>query len=322
MKFAYLGIFLAVSTLFIMPLSVPIFNHLVVVMTPDASVNRAADVMREEIPDAIVVEYGSLEYNLVAHRAYGGVTWISHGSEEYVEVGTQEMNWNNMASIVRTTPSRDTVLACHSGAIYNYIDNTEAIAFPGQIDSVMGALLASIVVTRSPETVQRFCSYAQNVMDGKQSVDSLESYVVGQLGLGEYGYWIAIAMLTFAAILFSYFSDMGFWTTLGYSLVGIGGSAILVTLVWLWRGWIDPVTAAAKIVGFVFGTMIGAMAAMLAGNIFAYAIFAACILATVAMYTASGGTLAAAKIILAITAGLAFLVGLGLDYFDSNTWVG
>jgi hypothetical protein len=204
MKFAYLGIFLAVSTLFIVPLSVPIFSHVVVVMTPDSSVEKAVDVMREEIPDAIVVEYGSVEYNLVAHRAYGGVTWISHGSEENVKLGTRETTWNNMASLVRMTPSRDTVLACYSSAIYEYIDNKEVIAFPGLIDSVMGALLASIIVTRSHDTIQRFCGQAEAVIDGKQSVDPLYYYVVGQLGLGEAGYWMSIATLTFLLVLFNW----------------------------------------------------------------------------------------------------------------------
>lgn len=75
-----------------MPLSVPIFNHLVVVLTPDSSVDRAADVMKQEIPCAMVVEYGSLEFGVIAHRAYGGVTWISHGSEESVSFGTEEAN--------------------------------------------------------------------------------------------------------------------------------------------------------------------------------------------------------------------------------------
>ncbi len=320
MKFACIGVFLAVSMLFIMPFSVPIFNHMVVIMTPDASVDRAANVMKQEIPDVIVVEYGSLDYSMLVHRAYGGVTWISHGSEENVKLGTQEVNWNNITPMIQITPSKDTVLACHSSSINDYIESNDAITFSGPIDSVMGALLASVVVTKSMDTVQKLGEYAQAVIDGTQPIDSL--YLIGQLSDVEACYWLAISTLTLAGILFNYYSDMGFWTTLGYSLISIGQFSILVTLVWLWRGWIDPVTAAAKIVGFIFGTMVGAMAAILAGNIFAYAIFASCVLATVAMYTASGGALAAAKILLAITAGLAFLIGLGLDYTDANTWVG
>ena len=320
MKSAYLGIFLAVSTLFIMPLSVPIFNHLVVVMTPDSSVDRAADVMKQEIPDAIVVEYGSLEFGMIAHRAYGGVTWISHGSEDNVKLGTDRADWKDMVALVRTTPSKDVVLACHSSEMDEYIDNDEVVTFPGLVDSVLGALFVSSIVTRSPDTIENFFEYGMALVDWRESLDPL--YLIGRLSPEEGIYWLAISTLTLASILFNYFTDFGTWKTLGYILVSSGKTGIIVTLVWLRKGWIDPLSAVAKIVSFILGTMIGALIQIVSQNIFAYIIFMTCVIATLSMWGASAGTIATAQLVLAIAAGIAFLVGLALDFDDADTYVG
>lgn len=221
---------------------------------------------------------------------------------------------------MRTTPSKDVVLACYSSAMYEYIDSEEVLAFPESVDSVLGALFVSSIVTRSPETIERFFDYGMALVEGRESLDPL--YLIGHSSEQEGIYWLAISTMTFGAILFNYYTSFEIWETLAYVLVSAGKTGILVTLVWLHNGWIDPLTAAAKIMGFILNTMISSLISILSGNIFALAIFMICVVATVSMWGASAGTIATAQIVLAIAAGLAFLVGLALDYNDTDTYVG
>ena len=134
---------LIVSPMLIMPLSMPIMANMVVVMYHDDAVDTAVRNIEENVPNAIIVEYGSIDYLLNVHRVIGQIAWVSHGSDEGIMTSDGLLSWDDFSYNIARTPSRDIILACKSDNIYNYVNTISAVGINGIIDATLGGLLVS-----------------------------------------------------------------------------------------------------------------------------------------------------------------------------------
>ncbi|MCF2138331.1 MAG: hypothetical protein K9W43_13950 [Candidatus Thorarchaeota archaeon] len=64
------------SPLWVMPLSAPVVSDVVVVMHHDSTVRTAVRTITANDPHVRVVEYGSIDYALTIHRAFGRVVEV------------------------------------------------------------------------------------------------------------------------------------------------------------------------------------------------------------------------------------------------------
>ena len=146
-------IVMMMSPLWVMPLSTPVMADVVVVMHRDSAVNTAVRTITENVPDVWVVEYGSLDYALTIHRAFGRVVWVSHGSEEGILTQSRMLSWKAFSSRTAMTPGKDIVLACESGNINKYVSPTIAVGFDGLVDATLGALIATFLLRPTEATL-------------------------------------------------------------------------------------------------------------------------------------------------------------------------
>jgi hypothetical protein len=135
------------SSIFIMPLSVPVLSNVVVVMHHDSATATAVHTLVENVPNVKVVDYDSLDYILVIHRAVRQVVWVSHGSEYGILTPHGMLSWNEFSHMIDRTPNRDLILACKSSEIYKYIDHSAALGFTGCVEATLGALVSSFVIS-------------------------------------------------------------------------------------------------------------------------------------------------------------------------------
>jgi len=183
-------------------LSQPITSRVIVKMDNSYSVNLASGTLKENMPDAMIVDYNSPAYFLVIWRAYGGVVWVGHGSQEGVNTEQGLLSWETLAARVESTPSKDVVLACYSAAILSYVSRSlVTISFKGDIDARMGALVVSYLLTGSPTIILQATQLAEALMTGKTVAttlgltnDEVASFFIGLLILIFYGAPIGAAL--------------------------------------------------------------------------------------------------------------------------------
>ncbi|MGQ4871069.1 MAG: hypothetical protein ACP6IT_04455 [Candidatus Thorarchaeota archaeon] len=156
------------SPLWMMPLSVPVFSDVVVVMYHDSAVNTAVRTITENVPDIRVVEYGSLEYAMTIHRVVGRVVWVSHGSEDGILAGSQLLSWRVFSSITRLTLGRDIVLACYSEYLTRSVESTRigVLSIGGIVDAVMGGLVASSILTGNLNHIGLLVDRYRSILSG------------------------------------------------------------------------------------------------------------------------------------------------------------
>jgi hypothetical protein len=231
---------LAFSSLFIVPLSMPIFSNIVVMMVDDAAVETAAETVKTNAPDTFVVKKDSLEYSLTISRAAGAVVWISHGSEEGIESASSVYSWEKMGALVKKLPGKDLILACESERLYEHHSSHDLLALGGRIDAELGGLVSAWILTGEWKTLGKVMSRATELMVDPTLMDEL--------------YWGP---------------NEQFWTGID---AGIWLVSSLCTTFALWRATLNPYSAtqifaglmvmfteiikfASAIVGFLSGTM-------------------------------------------------------------------
>ncbi|MCF2138415.1 MAG: hypothetical protein K9W43_14380 [Candidatus Thorarchaeota archaeon] len=313
------------SPLWVMPLSAPVVSDVVVVMYHDSAVNTAVRTIVANDPHVRVVEYESLEYALTIHRTAGRVVWVSHGSKQGILAGSQVLSWRTFSGRTQMTPGKDIVLACDSTALYRYVSTGSVFGFTGAVDAILGGLLVSFLLEPQKSILYRFSELNFDMVTNRRINSRFlgpTDYILDYLSEREAMYWLAISMLVIGSMLFNYYAGLSFWQKVGCLLVIPGQCGIIVTLLWLARGWIKPLSAASKIAGFIVGTLPAAMISVLGGNVFALGILMTCVIATIASWGASAGAIAAAKIVLLIASILAFIGGIVQDAIDGNTIVG
>jgi hypothetical protein len=101
------------SPIWVMPLSSPVISDVAIIMHKDQAVNMAIRTITDKLPNVQVVEYESLEYNLMIHRTMGRVIWVSHGSEDGILGCKEIISWQTFSRMTMMTPGKDIILACY-----------------------------------------------------------------------------------------------------------------------------------------------------------------------------------------------------------------
>jgi len=174
-------------------LSSPITTPLVVKMDNSSGVNIAADTLKENIPSTLIVDYSSPAYYLAIWRAYAGVIWVGHGSQEGVQTQQGLLAWDALAARVEATPSKDMVLACYSAAILSYTPvGNVPVSFKGEIDAKLGALIIAYDLTGSKATLVKAFQQFADILSEKVQPAPL-------LAPGEYYVWNYLTNFEFVA---------------------------------------------------------------------------------------------------------------------------
>ncbi len=164
-------VLLVAAPLWIMPLSTPVFADLVVVMHDDAAVNTAVRAITANVPDARVVEYGSLDYALTIHRAMGRVVWVSHGSKEGILASRHVLSWKEFSSRLDMTPGKDIVLACNSANVYQFIPSrAEVVGIDGLVDAGLGGLVAAYLLSPTKDVLSQVMMRIDDILSGQSVV--------------------------------------------------------------------------------------------------------------------------------------------------------
>jgi hypothetical protein len=181
-------------------LTAPITNPIVVKMDNSPAVNTATETLQENTPGAAVVDYNSLAYDLDMWRAYGGVIWVGHGSQQGVETQQGSLSWKDLAAKVEDTPSKDVILTCYSAAILAYVPQGKVpLAFRGVMDAKLGALIVSYALTKNKAILGEAIQDIMDLMSGKAQPMLLRYMEPGEYYLG-WGYLTNYELLTDFAI--------------------------------------------------------------------------------------------------------------------------
>ena len=344
-KFIGFSLLLLTITMILLPaLMTPIPTVLAIEMNKDFAVEQTSTTLSQNIPGAISIEYDSFKYHLLAWRTLKPVIWISHGSEEGVLIQGEIKNWSDVENLVRMTPNKDILLACHSDEILKQtsLTSADAITFNSDIDSILGALVVSYALTGNEKIVNkiidRVSTLASNpelilplaiVMDGG-SVGGSTTTSSSSIGLSqiELGYWIIITIVFLIGVVIGWYMDpsWSFVQKLGIKLITVGKIGILTTLAYVGAGYMSWNSALPKIVGFCFDTLGYLLKALFALSWWEQLILGIClilsIIAHVAAYVATGSAVLWAKIAACVAGGIAICVGIAHDFYDNNNWVG
>ncbi|MHA1245837.1 MAG: hypothetical protein ACTSPE_00645 [Candidatus Thorarchaeota archaeon] len=227
------------SPLWMMPLSVPVFSDVVVVMHHDSAVNTAVRTITENVPDIRVVEYGSLEYAMIIHRTVGQVVWVSHGSEEGILAGSQVLSWRTFSSRTEMTPGRDIVLACESNRVSRYIAKSSVMGFAGGVDAILGGLLSSYILSATRGTVATLDNVVSKYASRLADIILNQDEPIFLDWCSDSQKIIAQAMLTMAftlAVCITSFETV--WQIVGFVSAAFTDYIVKVILAPLWAGWL------------------------------------------------------------------------------------
>ncbi|MBD3406771.1 MAG: hypothetical protein GF411_11710 [Candidatus Lokiarchaeota archaeon] len=143
---------------FVTAFATPIANPIVVTFQDTHAERAALDTFQGEISNAITVEYGSIQYNLMKMRSIGPMVFIGHGNDNGIEDKAGVVSAEQMQTEIQTTAAPQIfLLACDSDEIasmdksgrthgYNYMVDAELAAydaviriklFYGQIESAI-----------------------------------------------------------------------------------------------------------------------------------------------------------------------------------------
>jgi len=164
---------LSLSIAGVSALSTPVATTLAVEMTNDPTVHKAATIL-EHNAGVHLVKYGSIEYSLLIHRTVNPVIWISHGSDQGIEVQEQVESWSFAKDLVERTMNKDIVLTCDSSKLLQYgVSSSEVITFSGEIDAELSALVFSYVLNNKESTVQQINSRVTELITNPNSMKPL-----------------------------------------------------------------------------------------------------------------------------------------------------
>jgi hypothetical protein len=134
------------SPLLLMPLSTPIYSNVIIVMHNDDATNLTLETLRANVPDIMVIAYGSPMYYLSIFRLMNPILWLSHGTEEGILAGGDVISWLDFSRITEMTPSTDVILACESSNINEYVVASDAFGFEGALDARVAGFLGSVIL--------------------------------------------------------------------------------------------------------------------------------------------------------------------------------
>lgn len=163
----------------ILPFSVPITSDIVVVMQKDDAVTTTTNIIKENVPGIMIMEYESLDYFLTIQRVLGRIIWVSHGSSQGIATEGGLLTWNSFASLVEMTPGKDVVLACDSSSLDEFIESDEEVmTFDGLLEGRIWAYAISTLLLATKQIpneenvahiAERTVTIANRIISGKEA---------------------------------------------------------------------------------------------------------------------------------------------------------
>lgn len=250
-----------ISPIVIAPLSTPIPNDVVVVMSDDDSVMKSVETIKANIENLMIVTYGSLEYTLSIHRVTGQVVWVSHGSDEGIAANHETIAWQQFARDVQATPRKDIIIACYSANINNFVSEQEAIGIDGLVDAQLGGLIAACLLAPSLGIIEKAITHMNDLLSGSVEPRVLAPF---EVTLRLWWDWLIphgtidvrynlLAIFGFVMIAFCCWVGGSIWDAVGVILDIFDVTFGNVLLDWIWPVLVKP--ALQVILCAAFGVM-------------------------------------------------------------------
>ncbi|MFW9768254.1 MAG: hypothetical protein ACFFF9_16475 [Candidatus Thorarchaeota archaeon] len=129
------------STNFIAIFTQPIVSPVIVTFGNTRAEIASIEVLQTEYPDAITVQYGSLDYYLIKGRCFGPMVYVGHGTGD--SIGNADAR--QIILDIKTSPAPYTyLLSCGSNEIANIELSRNIVGFGQVIDADMGALVVAL----------------------------------------------------------------------------------------------------------------------------------------------------------------------------------
>ncbi len=156
------------SFVFLHAVSEPIPGTMIVQMGKDRTLEKSVQTLVENIDDAFVVHFGTLEFAIKAHRVINPVIWVGHGNNQGIVTNEGTLEWSTLAQYIKKTVNVDFILACHSYHILEQSDlsKKEVTTVLGEIDAIYGALMVSLYFRPSINLAQKALNYNQKLYAG------------------------------------------------------------------------------------------------------------------------------------------------------------
>ncbi len=346
-------IFLASSMPFVQALTSPIPNQMIVKLDDSPSVLEAISTLKQNIPNAVVVDFDSAEYNLKYWRFLGVSIWVSHGDKQGVLIDGEIAQWNTLEDPVKGTLNKDIVLSCYSNELIKQtdLDSEQVLTFEGEIDAIFGSLVISYVLTQNSAIMPQITSRISKIRNGdsvleplvilldpgagggggSSTTDPLLDYAIYRLSWAELSYHLGslILLVLLTAVDLYIPSNLPFVQTMALQLVAQPFLGVLMALVYFANGWSEFDSAIIDIFGWFVDSLeilhacFNAAAAWekaIVGIALFMALFALCL--ELAADVATDGAITVAKFIVAAASFLMIAVDTVNDYNDLDRVVG
>jgi hypothetical protein len=150
----------------------------------DENILVAEQTLKNNIKGISFLEYGSIKFQLRSHRVIQPIIWIGHGEKDGIAINGVLTPWLDFSKNIQQSISRDIVLSCYSIEIIHQSSLTkkDVMVFNGEIDAALGGLVASYIITKSDETLDKICD--QFISLARNEVPYLPLVLVGDIGGG------------------------------------------------------------------------------------------------------------------------------------------
>ncbi len=155
----------------------------------EEAITTASNTLKESIPEMHILEYGSLRYQLLAHRIIQPLIWIGHGQKEGITINNALSSWEEFSEDLQHSHGFDIILSCFSKEIIKQTSLTQkdVLTFNGEIDAKLGSYLISYLLTGSDIVLSKVFTHYQALQQGKTQCQPLHGFDSGGGGSGSPG---------------------------------------------------------------------------------------------------------------------------------------
>ncbi|TXT57730.1 MAG: membrane protein of unknown function [Candidatus Thorarchaeota archaeon] len=130
---------------FVAAFTTPITNPVVVTFDQTTAERVAVTTFHQEMSNAITVEYGSLQYNLMKMRAVGPMVFVGHGNADGIRDQNMVVSAKQIQTEISTTAAaRIYLLACDSEEIADFDKSGRTHGYSYMVDAELAAFDAAI----------------------------------------------------------------------------------------------------------------------------------------------------------------------------------
>ncbi len=180
------------TTGYIGAFSTPVANTIIVSFDNTKAESAAIDVLRAEIPNAIVVDFGGLQYNSLKMRSIGPMVFVGHGNDLGMQDDNGLVTKEQISREIETcTSPRIMLLACESKSIAVQDETGRTFGFGTVVDAELAALEVAIRISvgqmkidSAVSMLERFLNLASSKVSGEEEILPLPLVVVDPIDGG------------------------------------------------------------------------------------------------------------------------------------------